>query len=143
MLLKMVRCFETWLNMPKTGLVMVNICCINWQNIFSKLFAKIYDQPYIVSLLLIVPDCPPLSPNKGRCGPSWGGRCNHNLADYAIYCNEDNGWCGSTSDHEHAQSSDMYDWEPKSCKSKNWLISYVFVDYKRKKFIWQFKNKSN
>ena len=57
------------------------------------------------------------------------------MADYAIYCNEDNGWCGSTSDHEHAQSSDMYDWEPKSCKSKNWWISSVFVDYKRKKFI--------
>ena len=65
------------------------------------------------------PECPPLSPNEGRCGPSWGGRCNYNLADYAIYCNEVTGWCGVTADHHYAQSSDIYDWEPKSCKRKN------------------------
>ena len=78
--------------------------------------AKIYNQSFIISLSFIEPECPPLSQNYGRCGSSWGGRCNKNLADYAVYCNEDNGWCGVTSDHEHAQSSDIYDWEPESCK---------------------------
>lgn len=65
----------------------------------------------------IKPICPPLSQNEGRCGSSWGGRCNNNLVDYAVYCNEDNGWCGTTSEHKHAQSSDIYDWEPESCKT--------------------------
>ena len=65
----------------------------------------------------IEPECPRLSENYGRCGPSWGGRCNKNLTDYAVYCNIDNGWCGVTSDHKHAQSSDIYDWEPESCTS--------------------------
>ena len=65
----------------------------------------------------IEPICPPLSQNEGRCGSSWGGRCNNNLVDYAVYCNEDNGWCGTTSEHKHAQSSDIYDWEPESCKT--------------------------
>ena len=60
-------------------------------------------------------DCPLLSQNVGRCGPSWGGRCNKKLADYAVYCNEENGWCGVTSAHKYAQSSDIYDWEPESC----------------------------
>ena len=63
----------------------------------------------------IEPICPPLSQNEGRCGSSWGGRCNNNLVDYAVYCNEDNGWCGTTSEHKHAQSSDIYDWAS-NCK---------------------------
>ena len=81
----------------------------------------------------IEPECPPLSQNYGRCGSSWGGRCNKNLADYAVYCNEDNGWCGVTSDHEHAQSSDIYDWEPESCERNN-FSNFFYVEkilYKR------------
>ena len=72
---------------------------------------------FIISLSFIEPICPPLSQNEGRCGSSWGGRCNNNLVDYAVYCNEDNGWCGTTSEHKHAQSSDIYNWEPESCKT--------------------------
>ena len=71
---------------------------------------------FILSLPFTEPECPPLSQNRGRCGPSWGGRCNKNLADYAVYCNEENGWCGVTSAHKYAQSSDLYDWEPESCR---------------------------
>ena len=37
------------------------------------------------------------------------------MVDYAVYCNEDNGWCGVTSGHKNAQVSDIYDWEPESC----------------------------
>ena len=69
-------------------------------------------------------DCPLLSQNVGRCGPSWGGRCNKKLADYAVYCNEENGWCGVTSAHKYAQSSDLYDWEPESCKGNAFLAFY-------------------
>ena len=67
----------------------------------------------------IEPKCPPLSKHYGRCGNAWGGRCNKNLEDYAVYCNEDNGWCSVTSEYEHAQSSDKYDWEPESCECNN------------------------
>jgi len=52
----------------------------------------------------------------GRCGPEWGGRCNKDLVDYAVYCNVENGWCGTSEDHKNAQEGDEYDWKPKSCK---------------------------
>ena len=58
----------------------------------------------------------PLSTEAARCGPKWGGRCNKNLKDWALYCNVDNGWCGDTEDHKNAQSGDEYDWEPVSCQ---------------------------
>ena len=64
----------------------------------------------------IANECPPLSQTLGRCGSLWGGRCNKNLVDYAVFCNEENGWCGVSSDHKYAQISDIYDWEPKSCR---------------------------
>ena len=56
--------------------------------------------------------------NGGRCGPKFGNvRCNMKLESYAMYCNEYNGWCGITSEHKNSQSTDAYDYKPKSC---NW-----------------------
>ena len=60
---------------------------------------------------------------EGRCGPKFGDMyCTGNPA-YAIYCNEDNGWCGNTHDHENEQMSTRYDaatykkcLEEQSCK---------------------------
>lgn len=70
-------------------------------------------------------DCLPLSEVRGRCGPTYGGRCNRDLAWWAVYCNEDNGWCGTTCRHKHAQSADRYDWEPSNCKGKElWTILF-------------------
>lgn len=60
--------------------------------------------------------CQPLSETVGRCGPEYGGRCNKGLADYAVYCNTANGWCGTTDEHKNAQASDEYDWEPQLCQ---------------------------
>jgi len=58
----------------------------------------------------------PLSNRPGRCGPSYGGRCNKNTRSYAVYCNIDNGWCGTTAAHRDAQAGSEYDWEPqKEC----------------------------
>ena len=64
------------------------------------------------------PECRPLSQTLGRCGPEWGGRCNKYLVDYAVYCNVENGWCGTSDDHKNAQDGDEYDWQPKNCKGK-------------------------
>ena len=60
--------------------------------------------------------CHPLSETKGRCGKQFGGRCNKNLYDFAIYCNIDNGWCGAGDAHKNAQNGDEYDWEAQSCQ---------------------------
>ena len=60
-------------------------------------------------------ECYPLSQEEGRCGPNGGGRCNKNLASYAVYCSLANGWCGNTSDHMNAQAGDEYDWISSSC----------------------------
>ena len=66
-----------------------------------------------------------MSQNLGRCGPEWGGRCNKDLADYAVYCNVENGWCGASDDHKLAQEGDEYDWQPKTCKSKMYHILLI------------------
>ena len=66
----------------------------------------------------------------GRCGPEWGGRCNKDLVDSAVYCNIGNGWCGTTDDHKNAQEGDEYDWQPKSCKGKpgvKFIITTIFL----------------
>ena len=63
-------------------------------------------------------ECLPLSQTLGRCGPEWGGRCNKDLADYAVYCNEENGWCGSSEGYKNLQEGDDYDWQPKTCMGK-------------------------
>jgi len=56
---------------------------------------------------------------RGRCGPKHGHfRCNKIMDSWAVYCNEANGWCGSSSAHRHAQSSDEYDWEPAACTAR-------------------------
>ena len=82
---------------------------------------------YCISNQLKENECPPLSQNLGRCGPSWGGRCNKNLVDYAVYCNEDNGWCGVSWDHKNATSSDIYDWEPQSCQRNKHLFLFCNI----------------
>jgi len=74
-------------------------------------------QPYTCEIKITEDLCSnykPLSKQEGRCGPSWGGRCNKHLAYWAIYCNESSGWCGTTGAHKDAQSSDKYDWNPSS-----------------------------
>ena len=44
----------------------------------------------------------------GRCGQLFGGQvCNCNGGK--IYCNMDNGWCGDSDAHKHAQRGDEYD----------------------------------
>jgi len=70
-----------------------------------------------LSFYVCQPDicCPYISQTYGRCGAAWGGRCNKDLADYAIYCNTENGWCGDTEEHQNEQDGDEYDWEPQSC----------------------------
>ena len=90
-------------------------------HLLIQFLTKKKNHAVVLSLPFTEPECPPLSENLGRCGPSWGGRCNKNLADYAVYCNEENGWCGVTSAHKYAQSSDLYDWEPESCKRNEFL----------------------
>merc|ERR1712190_512042 len=76
--------------------------------------------------------CPPLNDDKqngGRCGPQFGGkRCNKNLADYALYCNMYNGWCGSTIVHKNSDMVDMYDFDPVSCK-KECTVEVLSVDH--------------
>jgi len=48
-----------------------------------------------------------IASSTGRCGPNQGGTsCPGNNP----YCNEANGWCGSTSAHQNAQSSTRYDY---------------------------------
>ena len=66
------------------------------------------------STLNLFQDCRKLSQVIGRCGESFG-RCNKNLAEWAIYCNSDNFWCGNTESHRDAQEDDKYDWSPLSC----------------------------
>ena len=44
------------------------------------------------------------------------------MVDYAVYCNVENGWCGTTEDHQNAQDGDEYDWESESCKG---LLFYI------------------
>ena len=44
----------------------------------------------------------------GRCGPLyWGRVCNCN--GYEVYCNTDNGWCGTSNAHKNAQPCKLYD----------------------------------
>ena len=50
----------------------------------------------------------------GRCGPLAGySRCGGGGStpepDHAIYCNEENGWCGNTLAHRDAQPGNSYD----------------------------------
>merc|ERR1712096_93742 len=49
--------------------------------------------------------CPKLSKVKARCGVRYG-RCNTNLAKWAIYCNSQNTWCGGKAKHRDAQKED-------------------------------------
>ena len=85
-------------------------------------------------------ECLPLSQTPGRCGPEWGGRCNKYLVDYAVYCNVENGWCGTSDDHKNAQDGDEYDWQPKTCKSKMYHILLInkpfskILDFKHQDF---------
>merc|ERR1712150_216350 len=65
---------------------------------------------------------------EGRCGPSWGGRCNKHLAYWAIYCNEWSGWCGTTGAHKDAQSSDKYDWNPSSMLASSGAVGVVLLE---------------
>ena len=52
-----------------------------------------------------------------RCGPQFNQVCSG--VDTAIFCNEDNGWCGNTAGHRDAQPSTAYDASaiPAHCKS--------------------------
>merc|ERR1711982_75696 len=47
-------------------------------------------------------------PNKGRCGPLFGGR-SCDCTGWELYCNTANGWCGQTNAHKNAQRGDEYD----------------------------------
>ena len=76
---------------------------------------------------IIPEECHPLSQTLGRCGPKWGGRCNKDLVDYAVYCNVENGWCGTSEDHKNAQDGDEYDWQPKPCRGK--IYHLIFINY--------------
>ena len=67
---------------------------------------------------MFITECLPLSQEVGRCGPRFRGRCNKDLADYAVYCNVKNGWCGTSAAHMNAQSGDEYDWKPTGCQGK-------------------------
>ena len=60
----------------------------------------------------------PLS-STPKCGPNYGSRCNALTRTQDLYCNTDTGKCGGTLDYKDAQTDDTYDWDPKSCRSKN------------------------
>merc|ERR1712048_777352 len=79
-----------------------------------------YDFRPEASCAITLPACPALNMDEkkgGRCGPSYG-RCNRALKSWAVYCNENNGWCGSKVSHAAATPGDMYDFEPEaSCTS--------------------------
>ena len=66
----------------------------------------------------------PLS-STPKCGPNYGSRCNALIRTQDLYCNLDTGLCGGTLDYKDAQMDDSYDWDPKSCRSKN--LSKVFL----------------
>ena len=70
-------------------------------------------------------ECLPLSQTPGRCGPEWGGRCNKDLVDDAVYCNERNGWCGASDGHKNAQEGDDFDWQPKRCNGKKTHLFFI------------------
>jgi len=60
--------------------------------------------------------CPPLATADGRCGPLFDhSRCDNQRHSWALYCNEQNGWCGNTDAHRNAQASGKYDWNGCSC----------------------------
>jgi hypothetical protein len=53
--------------------------------------------------------------NKGRCGNLFGNaKCTGTYSGAANpeYCNEANGWCGTTSGHKNAQASTAFDYVP-------------------------------
>ena len=90
---------------PLTLMIMINGELLSHDDTFGYIFMSIY-----------IIECLPLSQDAGRCGPNWGGRCDKNLEDWAVYCNLDNGWCGDAAAHMNAQSGDAYDWESSSCQ---------------------------
>ena len=56
---------------------------------------------------------------RGRCGPQFnnitcGGGGAEPIPSWAVYCNEENGWCGITDAHRNAQASTAYDFEADS-----------------------------
>jgi hypothetical protein len=81
--------------------------------------------------------CPLLenAQDNTRCGPHYSHRKCGGGGDlpepaWALYCNEDNGWCGDTVAHKNAQASNTYDFvyptTPTRCKNvqpkgKNWV----------------------
>ena len=79
----------------------------------------------------VIFDCPRLNydtSNPGRCGPLFGGvRCNKALTSNAVYCNQDNGWCGDTNEHQNAQSRDIYDYQPNSCLVSSLVLFLLHV----------------
>jgi len=53
--------------------------------------------------------CPNVS-QDGRCGPLYNHQtCSTYYNSNALYCNENNGWCGNTEAHRDAQTSTKYD----------------------------------
>ena len=58
--------------------------------------------------------CQRLSETHNRCGARYG-RCNRNLNQAAVYCNEEKGWCGDDFEHQNADPSENYDWINKNC----------------------------
>lgn len=68
----------------------------------------------------------------GRCGPKFGNvKCGGGGETpepaWALYCNEDNGWCGSGDTHKDAQESDAYDFvanEGGPCDSADPSVTY-------------------
>jgi len=97
---------------------------VEWSDVFESTYVSPIDA-YIEALEELNVDlaklCPSLNTrtddfDNARCGPLFGGkRCNQNLIGYAVYCNTDNGWCGTTNAHKNAQSDDIYDFNPVSC----------------------------
>ena len=91
--------------------------------------------------MFIFIECPPLSQEPGRCGPHWGGRCNKDLKDSAIYCKANTGWCEehtmltfgaieATEEHKDDEFAvlrdDTYDWKPETCRGNRpmYIIHY-------------------
>ena len=51
-----------------------------------------------------------LQPEEGRCGPMFNGtRCDCSQANWAVFCNSANGWCGDSAEHANADDLTKFD----------------------------------
>ena len=101
------------------------------REIFIKLILEFYwhiNYNYELNIFIECHGLSDLLSSTPKCGPNYGSRCNALTRTQDLYCNTDTGLCGGTLDYKDAQTDDSYDWDPKSCRSKN--PSKMFLLYR-------------